>query len=288
MNEDDSDTEQSNIKKLIEKMEKNPYYKKYESFKVEIDNLIINTGGQSINQILFHTITTFFELRQNINIRKISFLKNKLSKLYHKLHQIYFFNLLITYCNFIEQFAKYISSERNEVQFNPSKDIIYKAIYDKFLNKNLENKIFSLRITSNSERKFAFLKKILEKYIYNIVDPFKEYNINTGPYPDGFELIIYLRDSYLILNDESNKKELIQNMKDLLKKYGINEKYINWWKNNSYARQLKNYEIIEDKGNDKKVEETIFRDEKKTKLIIEQNKEKYKKLIQNLEKQEIN
>ena len=288
MNEDDSDTEQSNIKKLIEKMEKNPYYKKYESFKVEIDNLIINTEGLSINQILFHTITTFFELRQNINIRKISFLKNKLSMLYHKLHQIYFFNLLITYCNFIEQFAKYISSERNEVQFNPSKDIIYKAIYDKFLNKNLENKIFSLRITSNSERKFAFLKKILEKYIYNIVDPFKEYNINTGPYPDGFELIIYLRDSYLILNDESNKKELIQNMKDLFKKYGINEKYINWWKNNSYARQLKNYEIIEDKGNDKKVEETIFRDEKKTKLIIEQNKEKYKKLIQNLEKQEIN
>ena len=80
-------------------------------------------------------------------------------------------------------------------------------------------------------------------------------------------------------------------MKDLFKKYGINEKYINWWRNNSYSRQIQNFELIEDKNkNDINQVETVknSNNEEKKKLIIEQNKEKFKTVIINFKKQEIN
>ena len=289
MDNDSSDTEVINIKIEIEK---NPIIKKYRKFKEEIDSLIINTKNKSLNEILSYTITTFFELiSQEIDTIKLCNIKNKLSMLYHKLHQLSFFNLLITYCHFIQKLLKDINTEKTSFLFNPWKDIIIKPIYDIYLNQNLEHKIFSIKITSNTEIKFEFLKKKIEKMIYNSKDPFAEYNIVPGPYPNGIELIINLRDNYLILNDESNKKDLIQNMKDLFKKYGINEKYINWWRNNSYSRQIQNFEIIEDKNkNDINQVETVknSNNEEKKKLIIEQNKEKFKTVIINFKKQENN
>ena len=97
-----------------------------------------------------------------------------------------------------------------------------------------------------------------------------------------------MRDNYLILNDESNKPELVQNMKDLFRKYGINEKYINWWKNNSYSRQIQNYEKdkkeekMDEKKDEKKDAKLFELDEEGIKLIIEKNKEKWNNVIKNL------
>ena len=290
MTEDTSDTEQINVKEAIKKIENNPINKKYDKLIEEIDVFIINSNNKTINEILSSVITVFFEIFQKINNRKFDFLKNKISMLFHKLNQLSFFNLLITYCHFIQNFSKKLLSEKTDFNFNPSIDIIFKAIYDHYLNQNLEHKYFSLKITSNSEIKFNYLKKKLEEYVYNLIEPYAEYNLNTGPFPDGYEIVINLRDNYLILNDESNEKDLIKDMKDLFKKYGINEKYINWWKNNSYSRQIQNYEIIDEKN--KKVDKIDSTNdsnkEEKINLIIEENKEKFKKAINGLMKQEVN
>ena len=288
MNDDNSDTEPIDFKEIIKKKENDPTTKKYEKLIVQIETFINNTENKNINEILSYTLITFFELIQKINYRKLTFLENRLSMLFHKLHQISFFNLIITYCHFIKKISKKIYSEKNDCKFNPSQDFIFRAIYDTFLNQKLEHKIFSLKISSNSEIKFNYLRKKLEEFIYSNIDPFAEYNIVPGPYPDGYEIIINIRDNYLILNDESNKKESIQNMKDLFRKHGINENYINWWKNNSYSRQNQNYEMSEKDKDVIKINTEHSNDENKKKLIIEQNKEKFESLIKNLTKQEIN
>ena len=102
-----------------------------------------------------------------------------------------------------------------------------------------------------------------------------------------------MRDNYLILNDESNKEGSILEMKSLFKKYGINENYINWWKNNSYSRIVQNYEEEQEENNDNdknkkdKEKKKIF-DEEEKKLIKERNKEKWNQTIKNLITQENN
>ena len=285
MDEIDSDTEPIKFDKII----KNPINQKYEKLIEQIDIYIINTKDKSINEILSYIICTFFEIFQKIGARKLDYLKNKLSMLFHKMHQLSFFNLLIKYCQFIKRIISNINSVNSE-------DIIFKGIYDIYLNQNLEHKFFSLRITTKSELKFEILKKKIEEIIYNNIDPYAEYNMTPGPFPDGYEIIINLRDDYLILNDEENEKELIQDMKDLFKKYGINEKYINWWKNNSYARQVQNYDITEEKEKENNINNNANKieviDRKKNeeiiKLIIEQKKEKFNGIIKSLKKQEIN
>ena len=275
MEDDSSDTEQINYKEFIKKKENNPINRKYEELLKQTESFINNTKNKNINEILSYSIISFFDLILKINNRKINILENKLSMLFHKLHQLSFFNLMMTYTNFIIKISKKIESEKNNCQFNPSKDLLIKAIYDIFLNQNLEHKIFSIKMTSNSELKFNYLKLKLEEFVYNNTEPFFEYNLIPGPYPDGYEIIVNNRDNYLILNDESNKKDDIKKMKDIFRKFGINDRYINWWKNNSYSRQNQNYEIIEEKDNHKIKIENI-NNEKKVNIIVEQNKEKFK------------
>ena len=287
MEDDSSDTEQINYKEFIKKKENNPINRKYEELLKQTESFINNTKNKNINEILSYSIISFFDLILKINNRKINILENKLCMLFHKLHQLSFFNLMMTYTNFIIKISKKIESEKNNCQFNPSKDLLIKAIYDIFLNQNLEHKIFSIKMSSNSELKFNYLKLKLEEFVYNNTEPFFEYNLIPGPYPDGYEIIVNNRDNYLILNDESNKKDDIKKMKDIFRKFGINERYINWWKNNSYSRQNQNYEIIEEKDNHKIKIENI-NNEKKVNIIVEQNKEKFKEITKNLIKQENN
>ena len=287
MEDDNSDTEQINYKEFIQKKENNPINRKYEELLKQTESFINNTKNKNINEILSYSIISFFDLILKINNRKINILENKLSMLFHKLHQLSFFNLMMTYTNFIIKISKKIESEKNNCQFNPSKDLLIKAIYDIFLNQNLEHKIFSIKMTSNSELIFNYMKLKLEEFVYNNTEPFFEYNLIPGPYPDGYEIIVNNRDNYLILNDESNKKDDIKKMKDIFRKFGIKDRYINWWKNNSYSRQNQNYEIIEEKDNHKIKIENI-NNEKKVNIIVEQNKEKFKEITKNLIKQENN
>ena len=290
---DDSDTEVERREEILKRYKNDPEVKKYVKYLESIDNYIKNTNGKDIDEILKETIVTFFQLKPKIGVDKLSELKNKLALLYNMLRQISFFNLMIKYCHFLQNISKYVASDRTDKKFNPRNDIISNAQYDIELNKNLAHKIFKLSITSTSPEKFNYLKQKLELYIYQNNDPFIEYDLVEGPYPEGYTILINMRDNYLILNDESNKEEDIQKMKSFFQKYGINEKYINWWKNNSYSRIVQNYEEDHKENNennkDKKDKTEIkIIDEEEKKLIKERNKEKWAQTIQNLIKQETN
>jgi hypothetical protein len=283
--DDSSDTERIDRKEILKRYKNNPVIKKYEKFISNINNYLIDIKEKTIDEILNETIITFFELKPKLDGSKKNELMDKLSMLYHKLKQLPFFNLMITYCHFIQKIVKNIEDDRGYHLFNTRTDIIAIAVYDMELNKKLNHKIFSLKITSTSLEKYDYLKGKLEKYIYNNDSPFIEYDVVPGPYPDGYGILINMRDSYLILNDETNKEELIRDMKVLFKKYGINEKYINWWKNNSYSRKVQNYEEKKNDENDKiKIdkEKIITLNEENKKLIIEKNKEKWNGVVRNL------
>ena len=291
--DDSSDTEVISRQELIKRYKNNPEVKKYEKYLASIENYIKDTNGKDIDEILKETIVTFFQLKPKIGIDKLSELKNKLALLYNKLRQFSFFNLMITYCHFLQTISKYVASDRTDIMFNPRNDLISNAKYDIELNKNLTHKIFKLAITSTSPEKFNYLKQKVELFIYKNNNPFIEYDLVEGPYPDGYSVSINMRDNYLILNDESNKEKSIQEMKNLFKKYGINENYINWWKNNSYSRIVQNYEEGEEENNDddkneKDKEKKKIIDEEEKKLIKERNKEKWSQTIQNLITQENN
>ena len=296
--DDDSDSEIETREEILKRYYSNPIIKKYEKYIQNIENYLINIGEKFIDEILNETIVTFFELKLKLDASKLHQIMNKLSMLYNKLKQISFFNLMVTYCHFLQKISNDIDNDRNVTFFNPRQDIISTAIYDIELNKNLNHKIFRLIISATSSEKYEYLKKKLEKYAYNNNDPFIEYDLVTGPYPEGYGLLINMRDNYLILNDESNKPELIQDMKDLFKRYGINEKYINWWKNNTYSRQIQDYEE-QDQEKDKENENNINKykkeeqkkvalDEESIKLIKEKNKEKWNCAVNNLIIQENN
>ena len=282
--DDSSDTEVTSRQEILKRYKNSPEVQKYEKYLTSIENYTKDTNGKDIDEILKETIVTFFQIKPKIGIDKLSELKNKLALLYNKLRQISFFNLMITYCHFLQKISKYVASDRTDIMFNPRNDLISNAKYDIELNKNLTHKIFKLAITSTSPEKFEYLKKKIELYIYKNNNPFIEYDLVVGPYPDGYSVLINMRDNYLILNDESNKEGSILEMKSLFKKYGINENYINWWKNNSYSRIVQNYEEEQEENKEKK---KIF-DEEEKKLIKERNKEKWNQTIKSLIIQENN
>ena len=291
MSNDSSDTERMERKEILKIYKNNPVIKKYEKYIANIDNYIIDIGEKTIDEVLNETITTYFELRQKLDGSKNNELMDKLSMLYHKLKQLSFFNLMITYCHFIQKISKIIDKDRGDTLFNPRMDLITTAFYDMELNKNLHHKIFRITISSTSEAKYEYLKSKLETIIYSNDNPFVEYDVVPGPYPDGYGILINMRDNYLILNDETNNEELIKEMKELFKKYGINDRYINWWKNNSYARQVQNYQIIgkeKTEETDEKKQKKVIIDEESKKLIIEKNKERWNTAVKNLITQENN
>ena len=289
--DDSSDTERIDRNELLKRYKNNPEVKKYEKFMADIDNYLIDIKEKTVDEILNETIITFFELKSKFDLSKIHDLMDKLCMLYHKLKQLSFFNLMITYCHFLQKISNNIDDDRTDTLFNTRLDLIISAIYDIDLNKDLKHKIFRLRLSSTSPEKYEYLKSKLERYIYNNDNPFIEYDVVPGPYPEGYGILINMRDNYLILNDESNKKDLIQDMKDLFKRYGINEKHINWWKNNSYARQIQNYQDKEEDKNDdkdKNNEKKIIMAPEAIKLIIEKNKERWNGVVKSLVIQENN
>ena len=289
--DDSSDTERIDRNELLKRYKNNPEVKKYEKFMADIDNYLIDIKEKTVDEILNETIITFFELKSKFDLSKIHDLMDKLCMLYHKLKQLSFFNLMITYCHFLQKISNNIDDDRTDTLFNTRLDLIISATYDIDLNKDLKHKIFRLRLSSISPEKYEYLKSKLERYIYNNDNPFIEYDVVPGPYPEGYGILINMRDNYLILNDESNKKDLIQDMKDLFKRYGINEKHINWWKNNSYARQIQNYQDKEEDKNDdknKNNEKKIIVDPEAIKLIIEKNKERWNGVVKSLIIQENN
>jgi hypothetical protein len=136
MDEDNSDIDdQKNFKEMIKKIENNPINKKYEKLLELIETSINNIKNKSINEILYQSLTIFFEIIQKINYKKLAILKNKLCMLFHKLHQLSVFNLLITYCHFIEKISTNIYSKKSEFIFK-TQNFFFKNFF------KLGNKIY--------------------------------------------------------------------------------------------------------------------------------------------------
>ena len=223
---DSSDTEVESGKEILKRYKNNPEVKKYDKFMASIKTYLKNIGTKSIDDIFDELIQIFFDLSLKVDYMKIKDMLDSLSMLCNKFKQMNFFNLLVAYYRLIKKLSEY---KKN--------DIVVKSFYDRDLNSNLKEKIFRVKFSSSTPEGFSILIKKLELYVYSDENPFLTYDLVEGAYPEGYSLFITLRNSFLILNDESNKKELIQDMKKLFKQYGINENYINWWKNNSYSRQ---------------------------------------------------
>ena len=160
--DDDSDSEIETREEILKRYYSNPIIKKYEKYIQNIENYLINIGEKFIDEILNETIVTFFELKLKLDASKLHQIMNKLSMLYNKLKQISFFNLMVTYCHFLQKISNDIDNDRNVTFFNPRQDIISTAIYDIELNKNLNHKIFRLIISATSSEKYEYLKKKLE------------------------------------------------------------------------------------------------------------------------------
>ena len=106
--DDDSETEREAREAIHQRYKNNPEIKKYEKFIDNITKYLNNLGEKSIDEILNETIINFFELKSKLYTDKIHDLMNRLAMLYHKLKQISFFNLMITYCHFLQKISKNI------------------------------------------------------------------------------------------------------------------------------------------------------------------------------------
>ena len=289
---DSSDTEIESSKEILKRYKNNPEVKKYDKFMSSVKFYLKNSGTKSIDDIFDELIQIFFELLLKVDYAKIKEMLNSLSMLCNKFKQMNFFNLLVAYYRLIKKLSEY---KKNVMTV--------KSFYDHDLNANLQDKIFRVKFSAPTPEAFSIIIKKLELHVYSDENPFLTYDLVEGAYPDGYSLFIKLRNSYLILNDESNKKESIQDMKKLFKKYGINENYINWWKNNSYSRQktidnemdfineeegweVKRININNDNDNDNanKTNKHLTEEQKKEKQ--KQKNLKWNKVTQNLIKSE--
>ena len=167
--DDSSDTERIDRNEILKRYKNNPEVKKYEKFMTDIDNYLIDIKEKTVDEILNETIVTFFELKSKFDRSKINDLMDKLCMLYHKLKQLSFFNLMITYCHFLQKISNNIDDDRTDTLFNTRLDLITLAIYDFDLNTELKHKIFRLRLSSTSPEKYEYLKSKLERFIYNNV-----------------------------------------------------------------------------------------------------------------------
>jgi len=104
--DDSSDTERIDRNEILKRYKNNPEVKKYEKFITDIDNYLIDIKEKTVDEILNETIITFFELKSKFDRSKINDLMGKLCMLYHKLRQLSFFNLMITYCHFLQKNIK--------------------------------------------------------------------------------------------------------------------------------------------------------------------------------------
>ena len=190
----------------------------FQKFSTDIDALIIDIKGENIDVILDYTSSLFIEMGINLMHSEKIDIMDKLSKLYHKLKNLYFFNVMVFLFNKIEKISSAIHSayDKHLINFNCEKDIILTSIYDYDQNINSEYKSLSLNIKSTSVEKFKYLRNNLEE-IENKEDIYRNFILLRGDFDEGYTLKVKFNDDYLIMNDNSSFNKL----KELLKRYGI-------------------------------------------------------------------
>ena len=190
---------------------------KYDKLSKELDSLIIDIKGENIDVILDYTSSIFIQIAINIGDFDKKEIMNKLAKLYHKLKNLYFFNILIFLYKKIEKILQsiYDSYDKHFVNFEIKNDFILSSIYDYEQNINNEYKSLSINIKSTNSQKYKFLCNILEE-IEIKEDIYRNYILLRGDLEEGCTLKVKFNDDYLLLNNNNLNK-----LKELLKNYGI-------------------------------------------------------------------
>ena len=239
------------------------YIQKYEKYNKELDDLIIDIKNEDIDIILGYTSSIFFKLCIETTDPQLENLENKLSKLYHKLKNLHFFNIMISLYDKITKIIPEIQKNYS-LNFNIYKDIILDSVYDYAKNNKKVYKTLGLNVKSTTLEKFKFLSEKLEE-IYMKEDILSTFDLLIGDFEEGYTLTIIFNDKYLISNDVKSLKE----MKELLKKYGI-ENY-SWYdiderekrkivhkSLNAMSKEEKEEKMKVDEENKKKEEEKII------------------------------
>ena len=224
-------SEQENISAIIEKNKKRveeillsyknlSIQKQYKKLIKELDSLILDINNESIDVILDYTSFIFIQIGIHLSSFDLNELMDKLSKLYHKLKNLYFFNMTIFLFRKIEKITKNIddSYDKNRINFNLEEDIILTPIYDYEKNINSKYKSLHVNIKSTNGEKFKYLCSYLEE-IEIKEDIYRNYILLRGDFDEGYTLKIIFNDTYLILNNNNLNK-----LKESLKKYGIEKK----------------------------------------------------------------
>ena len=190
---------------------------KYDKLSKELDSLILDIKGENIDVILDYTSSIFIQIAINIGDFDKKEIMNKLAKLYHKLKNLYFFNILIFLYKKIEKILQsiYDSYDKHFVNFEIKNDFILSSIYDYEQNINNEYKSLSINIKSTNSQKYKFLCNILEE-IEIKEDIYRNYILLRGDLEEGCTLKVKFNDDYLLLNNNNLNK-----LKELLKNYGI-------------------------------------------------------------------
>ena len=205
------------VRNLLSAYQDLTFREKLQKFNDELDSLIIDINGENIDTILDYTSSIFIQNGINLCSNEKIEIMSKLSKLYHKLKNLYFFNILIFLFKKVEKIIKNIddSYDKHYVKFDIKKDIILTSIYDYEKNINNEYKSLSVNIKSTNSQKFKYLCNNLED-IENKEDIYRNYFLLRGDFEEGCILKVKFNDNYLILNDNNLNK-----LKELLKIYGI-------------------------------------------------------------------
>lgn len=273
----DVDKNKKEVENKIKDYENLSLIEKIEKFEKELDDLIIDIKNEDIDIILDYTSLIFFKLCLELSNSQKKELTNRLLKLYHKLKNLYFFNQMVSLYQKIDSIAHDIANKFNTscLEFNVYRDIILESIYDYKKNKNSEFKTLGLNIKSTNIKKYEFLSNVLEEEIYTKDDIFMSYDLIIGDFDEGYTLNIKFNDKYIIINNAKAIKE----MKELLKKYGI--------ENNTWYDMYEpdNKKIIHRALNSMTEEEKKKRDEERKKEE-EENKIKGRQFIESLQNEE--
>ena len=193
---------------------------------------------------------------------------------------------MVSIYNTIKNIAHDIDSKYSS-NFNIYKDLILQSVYDYEKNKNSEYKTLGLNIKSTEIDKFNFLIEKMEEKVRDD-NMFLSYDLIEGDFEEGYTLKIEFNDKYLIVNDTS----AINEMKELLKKYGIENN--NWFGEGSNKRkehrpsntQTEEEEKIKEEK-EKQIIEALKKQEKCIKIkfnYTKRNTKLYKDIFFNLQK----
>ena len=116
-----------------------PIKEKYEKFDSQLDELIIDIKNEDFDVILDYTSSIYFQLCFQIYSLELKELlkelQNKLSKLYHKLKNLFFFNLMICLYTKISSIFNEKEIKDNSINFNICEDLVLKSEYDYYYEK---------------------------------------------------------------------------------------------------------------------------------------------------------